>query len=80
MVGLTGDKDIKIKFIEKEQDFNAEATIYWFDCNGIKYGVLECGVMDGVVIDSNKNTVNAHDVQYLPTMADLVTEEMRQDF
>jgi hypothetical protein len=65
-----------IKYIEKEHDTDAEATIYWFNIDDVKYGVLEGGIMDGVVVDENKNTVDAHDAQSLPNMTDLITESL----
>lgn len=73
---------MKIKFIEKEQRYQNEQTVYWFDTsNGVHGVVHELGVADKV-IDVDGCSANLGDAKnaWMGLMIGMVTEEMIQDF
>lgn len=65
------------KFIEKEQDWQNEATRYWFELDGQEYAVVESGP-SVTVIDKDGCDINTDDAHnsHLKT-ALIVTDDMR---
>jgi len=67
-------------FTEKDQNWQNEQTIYWFDVDGETYGVSESGP-HSQILDCDGCPVNTGDAknQYLEDLKELVTDELRAE-
>jgi hypothetical protein len=70
-----------VVFIEKDQNWQNEQTVYWFDVDGETYGVSE-QPLDVAVVDCDGCPVNLGDAKnaHLRNLPGLVTDELRSDF
>jgi len=67
-------------YITKEQIWDDETTIYYFDLDGQDYGVVEAGGDSSRIVDGHGWLINIHDEHnvHLPVLL-VVTDEMRND-
>lgn len=66
----------KTTFIEKEQDWDNEATLYWFDVSGGLYAISESGGR-ATIIDGYGDDVIDPELEIELTAALIVTDDMR---
>ena len=69
-----------VTFVEKDQNWQDETTIYWFDVDGESFGVAESGP-DATVLDCDGCPVNTQDAKNarLEALKDYVTDELRSE-
>lgn len=67
-----------IKFIEKEQDWQNEATRYWFSVDDEEFAIVESGPTSSVI---NKDGDDVYDRALEAKLKSIliVTDEMRRD-
>ena len=67
-------------YLTKDQNWQDETTIYWFDVNGETYGVTEC-CGESSVIDEDGYSVNIADAKnyHLRGIEECVNDEMRAE-
>jgi len=68
---------MSIKFIEKEQDLQNEATRYWFSVDGEEYAVVESGACS-IIIDKSGDDVYDRALEAELKHRLVVTDEMRE--
>jgi len=80
---------MKTQFIEKDQNWDAGSTTYWFNLTGTDYGteiefdnetygIIESGCDDPVVVDSENRPMTAGDRRTIAVINSIrVTDEMR---
>ena len=69
-----------IKFIEKEQDWQNEATRYWFSVDGEEYAVVESGPSAlSTIIDKDGDDVYDRALEGELKAVLVVTDEMRAE-
>lgn len=68
-------------YISKDQNWQSEQTIYWFDVCGEEYGVSEQAGEEPKVLDCDGCPVNTDDGKNaeLACLPDFVTDEMRSE-
>tara|TARA_Y100000782_G_scaffold108494_1_gene132214 strand:+ start:36733 stop:37098 length:366 start_codon:yes stop_codon:yes gene_type:complete len=66
------------KYIEKEQDWQNEATRYWFEVDGEEYAVVESGGQSSII---GKNGDDVYDRALESSLKSrlIVTDEMRAE-
>ena len=67
-----------IKFIEKEQDWQNEATRYWFEVDGEECAVVESGGQ-ATILDKNGDDVYDRALEAQLKSLLVVTDEMRAE-
>lgn len=66
-------------FIEKDQNWQNETTVYWFELDGETWGVSDCNG-ERTIVDCDGCTVSMSDAKNAHLTAALViTEEMELD-
>lgn len=68
-----------VKFTQKDNNWQDENTIYWFDVDGESYGVCESSYGDISVLDCDGCPVNTQDAKnaHLNDLKYSVTDELR---
>lgn len=69
---------MNIKFIEKEQDWQNEATRYWFEVDGEEYAAVESRGKT-TIIDKNGDDVYDRALEAQLKSRLVVTDEMREE-
>lgn len=69
---------MKIKFIEKEQDWHNEATRYWFEVDGEEYAVVESGGQ-ATILDKRGDDMYDRALEARLKSLLFVTDEMRAE-
>jgi hypothetical protein len=64
-------------FTSKDNNWQEEATIYWFDMDGEQFGIRECGI-ETTVLDSDGAPVDYNEaLRSRVQRTCIVTDEMR---
>lgn len=69
---------MNIQFIEKEQDWQNEATRYWFNVDGEEYAVVESGGSVSIC-NAVADDVTDRDFEAVLKANLIVTDEMREE-
>ena len=67
-----------VQFIEKEQDWQNEATRYWFEVDGEEYAAVESGGQT-TIINKDGDDVYDRDLEAQLKSLLVVTDEMRAE-
>jgi len=66
-------------YLDKDQNWQDETTIYWFDINDEIYGVSDCNGVE-TIVNCDGYPVNINDRKYVHLLNNLIiTDGMRRE-